>query len=125
MQKLVFQSAWDSTIADQDRIRIEQTFREIILSTDKMVQFTSLWQAKNHRGDLLVAVIIHNTSQQDFSITDEKMTYSIQGVKFAEHTFSPPITVEKQTSMPWTFIFPAGSFNSTENFHGGVLDSIS
>lgn len=121
MQKLTFETKWDKTIADQDRERIKQSFQEAILAPDINIQFTSLWQAKNHRDELLVAVLIHNTSEQNFTFHDQQMTYFVNGSLFAEHTFSPHVTVEKQTSMPWTFIFPASTFNSYEKFEGGVL----
>ncbi|WP_161493891.1 SLAP domain-containing protein [Virgibacillus necropolis] len=121
MQKLTFESKWDKTIADQDRERIKQLFQKTILDPGINIQFTSLWQAKNHRGELLVAVLIHNTSQRNFTFLDQIMTYVVSGTIFAEHTFPSPITVEKQTSMPWTFIFPVGSFNSSQSFEDGVL----
>lgn len=122
MQKLIFESAWDKTIAEKDRERIKQSFKEATLAPGISIQFTALWEAKNHRGELLVAVLIHNTSQQDFSFYNQKMTYTVNGTIFAAHTFSPPIIVEKQTSMPWTFIFPAGSFDGFGEFEDGVLD---
>lgn len=121
MQKLTFQSKWDKTIADQDRERIKQSFQEAILAPGMNIQFTSLWQAKNHRDKLLVAVLIHNTSQQDFTFHDQLMFYFVNGSLFAEHAFSHYLIVEKQTSMPWTFIFPASTFNSDERFDNGVL----
>ncbi|WP_165769141.1 SLAP domain-containing protein [Virgibacillus profundi] len=65
--------------------------------------------------------LIHNTCKQDISFHNQKLTYSIHDKIFAEHTFSPPITIEKQTSMPWTFIFPVGSFNINEEFSNGIL----
>lgn len=122
MQKLTFESAWDKTIAEKDREQIKQSFKEACLTPGINIQFTALWQAKNHRGELLVAVLIHNTSQQDFSFHNQKMTYTVNDTIFATHSFSPSIIVEKETSMPWTFIFPASSFDRFGNFEGGVLD---
>lgn len=121
LQKLTFESKWDKTIADQDRGQIKQFFQEAILVPAKNIQFTSLWQAKNHRGELLVTVLIHNISQRNFSFVDQQMTYLVNDSFFAKHTFSSPITIEKQTSMPWTFIFPASTLNSDERFEDGVL----
>ncbi|MFZ3578775.1 SLAP domain-containing protein [Virgibacillus sp. DJP39] len=121
MQKLIFESKWDKTIADQDRDNIKQVFKESVLAPNVDIQFTSLWQAKNHRGDLLVAVLIHNSSAQNFSFDNQMLTYTVEDSIFSEHTFSLPVTVEKQTSMPWTFIFPAGRFNDSEKFHDGNL----
>ncbi|WP_165769140.1 hypothetical protein [Virgibacillus profundi] len=57
MQKLIFESAWDKTIAEQDRENIKQVFDKVNLTAEKSIQFTSLWQAKNHRGELLIAVL--------------------------------------------------------------------
>ena len=121
MQKLTFQSAWEKTIAEQDREKIKQAFLNVRLTVGKDIQFTSLWQTKNHRGELLVAVLIHNTSEQDFQFSDRKMRYKINGKTLAEHIFSPLIIVGKQTSMPWTFIFPVGSFDNTNHFEDGEL----
>lgn len=122
MQKLKFQSAWDKTIAEEDRKKIKTAFENVSLDSGRNIQFSTLWQAKNHRGELLVAVLVHNTSQEDFSFLDQPMTYFINDKIFAKHVFSPPIIVEKQTSMPWTFIFPKGSFVSNEPFECGELN---
>ncbi|WP_430787312.1 SLAP domain-containing protein [Virgibacillus flavescens] len=121
MQRLIFESKWDKTIAEQDRDRIKQIFNNADLAPDINIQFTPISQAKNHRGELLVMVLIHNTSNEDFSFLDRRLSYIVNETVFAAHTFSYSLTVEKQTSMPWTFIFPRDSFSSSEDFKGGVL----
>ncbi|ASK64040.1 SLAP domain-containing protein [Virgibacillus phasianinus] len=121
MQKLTFQSAWDKTIADRDRERIKETFQKAELAPGVDIQFTSLWQAKNHRGDLLVAMLIHNTSYQDYTFHNQEFSYVVNDTILAKYSFSPGVTIQKQTSMPWTFIFPTGSFNSNAKFEGGQL----
>lgn len=57
MQKLKFQSAWDKTIAEEDRKKIKTAFENVSLDSGRNIQFSTLWQAKNHRGELLVAVL--------------------------------------------------------------------
>lgn len=51
MQMLTFESKWDKTITNHDRKRIREFFQEAVLTPDIAIQFTSLWQAKNHRGE--------------------------------------------------------------------------
>ena len=121
-QKLKFESAWDRTIAEQDREKIKDAFEKVQLKQDESIQSTPLWQAKNYRGELLVAVLIHNVGQKDFSFQNQRTTYLINGKTFAEHVFSTPITIKKQTSMPWTFIFPKGSFASDKPYEDGELN---
>ncbi|WP_404452181.1 SLAP domain-containing protein [Virgibacillus necropolis] len=121
MQKLIFHPAWDKTIANQDRERIKKSFETTSLDPDKNVQFTSLSQAKNHRGDLLVMVLIHNTSHQELEFKNQPLIYKINDNQIAEHTFTLPVTLKQETSLPWTFIFPAGIFNDTEPYQDGVL----
>lgn len=121
MQKLTLQSAWKKTIAEQDLEKIKRAFLNVRLTAGNDIQFTSLWQAKNHRRELLIAVLIHNTSEKDFHFYNQKMRYEINSKTFTEHSFSPLIVVGRQTSMPWTFIFPVDSFDSTKSFENGEL----
>lgn len=126
MQKLTFHPAWEKTIAAEDRERITLSFEAMDFGySNKEIEFTSLSQAKNHRGDLLVIVLIHNTSQQDHTIHDEKISYEVKNTSLAEHTFFLPFTIKKHTSMPWTFIFPSGSLDSTDSFQGGEIRIVS
>ncbi|WP_164669327.1 SLAP domain-containing protein [Virgibacillus doumboii] len=121
MQQLKFHPKWDKTIAEEDRNHITQSFQQADLSSDKTIQFTSLWHVKNHRGDLLVTTIVHNTSESSAKLDNQILTCHVNGKEVAEHTFSPPFTFETKTSMPWTFIFPEGSFAKNVHFDENEL----
>ncbi|WP_188207190.1 SLAP domain-containing protein [Alkalibacillus aidingensis] len=101
MQKLVFESKWEQTISEQDRQKIESTFNKINIPNHQ-VRLTPLWQAVNHKGELLVTTLIHNSTNQSLSFNNTKVQYDNR----VEALFTLPISIDPQTSMPWTFIFP-------------------
>lgn len=72
MQNLVFEEAWDKTISNQDRYEIERAFQQSMIPQNELL-CTPLWRAINHKGDLLVTVLIHNGTKEDFSILDKTM----------------------------------------------------
>jgi SLAP domain-containing protein len=109
MQKLLYEEAWDKTISADDRALIKEIFHEAVLDDIKLIQFTPLWQAVNHKGELLITVIIHNVSKNAFSIINQSVYYKAGEETIAKHEFTLPLTVKGKTSMPWTFIFPARS----------------
>lgn len=123
MQKLIFEPSWDKTISQQDRNRIIQSFHKTSLSNNEDIQFTTLWQAENHKGELLITVLIHNCGNEAISFHQKTIRYMENNMVLAEHAFShPSLIVEGQTSMPWTFIFPVGSFEKkTENENGVIV----
>lgn len=107
MQKLIFHPKWDKTISMKDRKLIESRFAEAAVIENQQIEFTPLWQARNHKQELLITAIVHNTSKQPFSFHERKISYYDKEGKTAEHHFSiKSLIIEPHTSMPWTFIFP-------------------
>jgi SLAP domain-containing protein len=107
MQMLRFESSWDKTLSDKDRVIIQQLFLETSRFNNESIQFVPLWQAINHKGDLLVTVLIHNFTKHVRLFQDNKMHYLENNKIVAEHIFTlPSLIIESKTSMPWTFIFP-------------------
>ncbi|WP_368901767.1 SLAP domain-containing protein [Oceanobacillus oncorhynchi] len=122
---LVFDPKWDKALPDTDRHKIEQTFQKFVLpnTAGKQITFTPLWQARNHRSDLLVTVLINNYSGQAYSFGDTTLKYVEDNAVKAEKTFTlERVYVPPDSSMPWTFIFPESSFiNSSINLHGSLI----
>ncbi|MDL4839652.1 SLAP domain-containing protein [Aquibacillus rhizosphaerae] len=125
MQQLRFEQAWDKTIAEVDRKRITRIFKESTLQKDEPIQLTRLSQAKNHKGELLVTVLVHNTTQQTFSFYNKQLRYIENKAEMATHIFtSPAISIEPLVSMPWTFIFPVESIKTPPTLLNGHLEII-
>lgn len=122
MQKLQYESSWDKTLSNKDRKTIEEIFLKTSLPNQNRIQFTSLWQAINHKGELLVTVLVHNSSHQVCSFNNKKLRYIEKNEIIAEQTFIlPSLTVQPKTSMPWTFIFPVESLKSHGSLENGRL----
>ncbi|MFD1039725.1 SLAP domain-containing protein [Virgibacillus byunsanensis] len=125
MQKLQFESAWDKTVSKKHRKIIEDAFASTEFLLDDSIQVTSLWQALNHKGNLLVTTLVHNTTQQSFSFQNTKLRYVEDNLVIAEHTFTiPAFVVEPKTSIPWTFIFPKESLVSSTTFQDGDIEIV-
>ncbi|GGP16521.1 SLAP domain-containing protein [Oceanobacillus neutriphilus] len=110
---LVFEPKWDKALPDTDRRKIEQTFQKSVQhnAVDKQMTFTNLWQARNHRSDLLVTVLINNYSRQAYSFSNTTLQYVEDDAVKAEKQFTlERVFVPPDSSMPWTFIFPESSF---------------
>ncbi|MFD1851468.1 SLAP domain-containing protein [Oceanobacillus bengalensis] len=121
-QTLVFESAWDRTIAKIDRERIQNIFQDTSRSLHLSIQFTTLTIARNYKGELLVTVLIHNPTNDDLAFYEKEIYFTANGKTIAKHTFThPSLLVKQKTSMPWTFIFPVGSFNDEDKIEDGVL----
>ncbi|MBB6453166.1 SLAP domain-containing protein [Salirhabdus euzebyi] len=122
MQKLQLESSWDKTLSPRDRDEIEQAFSRVTLSGAD-IQFTPLWQAMNHKGQLLVTVLVHNTRKEGFTFTNSKLHYKENGVTAAKHTFTiPALCIGAETTMPWTFIFPVESLTVSPTLESGFLE---
>lgn len=113
MQRLFFEAAWDKTIAPQDRSRIEEIFAETAFDKKNDIAFSPVREAVNHRKELLVTVLVHNFKNQEITFADTKLGLRCDGKLTAEHVFSMPLSIPPETSMPWTFIFPAGSWTGS------------
>lgn len=122
MQRLVFESAWDKTIAPADRENIIKLFNETKDNNEEGIILHSIRQAQNHRSDLLAIVLIHNFSDEILSFHKMDVTYTEQERELAKGQFSfPNLHLEPRTSMPWTFIFPKSALLDTPSFENGRL----
>ncbi|MFD1067254.1 SLAP domain-containing protein [Oceanobacillus locisalsi] len=122
---LVFESKWHKALPDTDRQKIEQTFQHKVPaeSANKSITFTPLWQARNHRSNLLVTVLINNFSKQPYSFEHSTLEYIEEDVVKARKEFTlDRVLVPPDSSMPWTFIFPKSSFiNHSINLNGSLV----
>ncbi|MCZ2259903.1 SLAP domain-containing protein [Sporosarcina sp. G11-34] len=114
MQKLYFESAWDKTIAPADREKIINHFQEQTKHLKDGVHFLFLWQAKNHKNERLITVLIHNNEEHNFRLQNTAIAYYEQDQPIATGMFSLPCEIAGNTSMPWTFIFSVS--NQTNAF---------
>ncbi|MEB6551436.1 SLAP domain-containing protein [Heyndrickxia sporothermodurans] len=123
MQNLQFERAWDKTISEKDRERINNVFLKTNSSTNRGIQFTPLWQAVNHKSELLVTTLIQNFSEQTLIFNNRKLLYFKNNKLIAEHIFSiPNLLVERNTSIPWTFIFPVNSVLQQADLLNGYIE---
>ena len=123
MQRLEFEQAWDRTIAQQDRKRIEKIFSETEHKKKQNTVFTLLTVTRNHKKELLVMVLIHNFSLELYQVKDETLQYKENNLLVARHRFALPTPIiPAQTSMPWTFIFPENSLESNANLVNGSIE---
>lgn len=107
MQKLEFEVAWDKTIAPADRKVIIDLFNQTKNKQTESIVLLPIRQALNHRNDLLATVLLHNFTDSIFSLEAIDLAYLENDRVIATHHFSfPGLTLPKETSMPWTFIFP-------------------
>ncbi|MBE1554836.1 SLAP domain-containing protein [Sporosarcina limicola] len=105
MQKLYFEPAWDKAIAPIDREKITHHFHQQTKQLQVGVHLSFLWNARNHKDEQLITVLIHNFEETIFHLDNTVISYYEQGEKTANATFSLPCEVTGNTSMPWTFIF--------------------
>jgi len=105
MQRLQFELAWDKTIASLDRKFIERVFSETNMDYSDGILFTFLREATNHKGDLLVTVLIHNCFERKLSMEEITIAYRRGEKAIAIDTFTLPFEINAKTTMPWTFIY--------------------
>lgn len=105
MQKLYFEPAWDKTIAPADREKITHHFQQQTKQLQGGVHLSFLWNARNYKGEQLIAVLIHNFEDINLRLHNTVISYFEQGKQRANATFSLPCEIAGNTSMPWTFIF--------------------
>ncbi|MET3659197.1 MULTISPECIES: SLAP domain-containing protein [Sporosarcina] len=105
MQKLYFEPAWDKTIAPADREKITHHFQQQTKQLQGGVHLLFLWNARNHKGEQLIAVLIHNFEDINLRLHNTVISYYEQGIQRTNATFSLPCEIAGNTSMPWTFIF--------------------
>lgn len=121
MQKLVFESAWDRTLAQKDRQEIERVFSEIVVEGKEGHQAVTLKTAFNHKREFLVTVLLNNYSKRSLSLLGKKLVYKEKGQTLGEFESAYKLEVPAQTSMPWTFIFPEGSLIDQPDGDSGEL----
>ncbi|MBP2079940.1 SLAP domain-containing protein [Oceanobacillus polygoni] len=125
MQTLEYEASWDKALPSIDREKIEAIFQETSLSGNQAVAFTPLWQAMNYKGELLVTVLVHNFTVNQFSFSKETILYIEHNDVLAAHEFTiPALTLEAETSMPWAFIFPVESMKAPPTLEDGRLEFI-
>jgi len=123
MQQLQFEASWNKALAQKDREDIERIFNETKHSAQSNIQFTTLRVAINHEEALLVTVLVHNFTDNPLIFDNKRLLYSIQGEAIADEVFTlPAFTVPSRVSMPWTFIFPNGSYKKQSLFENGQLE---
>jgi len=113
-QTLVLESAWEKQVSPQDRQLIERCFMETKDNTESSLSFTYLRHDYNHQQSLLVMVLMHNYKKVEVQCIDQLIDcYDLEGHKLATKSFSLPYEIPAKTSMPWTFIFPKGTYEPT------------
>jgi SLAP domain-containing protein len=122
LQKLVFESAWDKTLAPKDRSEIERVFSEIKDKEKDVHQAVILKTAFNHKQELLVTVLLNNYSKIPMSLLGKKIVYKENGQALGKFESAYKLEVPAQTSMPWTFIFPSGSWEGALSGESGELE---
>ncbi|WP_409295873.1 SLAP domain-containing protein [Peribacillus sp. SCS-26] len=124
MQQLQFEASWDKAIAGVDRKNIERIFNETKHLQRSVILFSPVREAINHREALLVTVLVHNFTDAAFRFDGVKLRYSVEGAALGEDAFTLPLVIPSGVSMPWTFIFPWGSYTPGATFENGELEII-
>lgn len=125
MQELQFETTWNKSISIKDRTIIEEIFKETSTLPLKNIHFYPIRETINHKGDLLVTVLIHNFTDNKLIFHDQSIVYYENEIIVAEHTFTIlKLVVPPNTSMPWTFIFPAANLYTQVAFQNGRLEII-
>lgn len=126
MQTLKFEYSWDKALSHKDRKTIEAIFLETCNFNNGSIQLIPLWQASNHKGELLVTVLIHNFTQCTYNFNETLIGYSEHNELLAKHLFTiSSLVIPPVTTMPWTFIFPIEkSFKNISPLQNGLLTII-
>ncbi|MBY6037436.1 SLAP domain-containing protein [Fictibacillus nanhaiensis] len=121
MQKLVFEPAWDRTLAQRDRLNIEQIFSDIHHEQKEGQQAVLVKTAFNHKDEFLVTVLLNNYSKEAFSLLGKRVVYKEEEQIVADFMSVYTLEIPAETSMPWTFIFPAHSLRQSPTDRAGEL----
>ncbi len=123
MQQLQFEASWDKALATQDRQNIEKIFSETKHLNSSDILCSPIRQAINYKEELLVSVLIHNFTEHPLIFNNTRLLYSIEGQIVAEKSFTlPTLSIPSKVSMPWTFIFPKGSYKKQTSWRNGLLE---
>ncbi|NBJ69482.1 MULTISPECIES: SLAP domain-containing protein [Clostridia] len=124
MQRLIFEAVWDRTIDARDRERIKHVFEQVNEMDKPLCPFLLLNQVHNHRGDLLITVLIQNGLETNWILHHQTLTYYEANTPIATETFSDKrLVIPGKCSMPWTFIFPKKTIQQEPYFKEGQLRS--
>lgn len=104
MQTLQFEQTWERSISAQDRLIIAQAFEQRIIQ-EGTVHADIIRTAYNHRGELLVTVLIHNETDYEMRCADRAVTVQTKESTSTQRFTEPKLVVPNHSSMPWTFIF--------------------
>ncbi|TQR16597.1 SLAP domain-containing protein [Psychrobacillus vulpis] len=123
MQILKFEPSWDKALSNKDREEINAIFLETNKGSLLNVHLSPIRQVTNHRGDLLVTVLVHNFTHKELTFKEKILVYIENEIIMAKHVFTlPSLIIQPQVSMPWTFIFPANSLHSHLTLENGRLE---
>ena len=123
MQKLQFETSWEKAIASKDRELITNIFQNSNMVNGHSIRLEPIWEAMNYKGEVLITVLVHNFTDAELTIQNQKFTYRENETIIAEHIFTiPQLIVKPKTSMPWTFIFPIESLKMKEIIGNGRLE---
>ena len=123
MQQLQFEASWDKALSLKDRQHIERLFNETKHLNNSGPYCIPIRVAINHEAALLVTVLVHNYLNAPLIFHNTRLLYSIQAETIAEEIFTlPNLTIPAKVSMPWTFIFPNGSYKKQSLFENGQLE---
>lgn len=123
MQQLQFEASWDKALSVNDRQAIETIFHETKNQVNNDILFSPIREAINHKEELLVTVLVHNFTEHPLEFTNTRLGYNINGAVIANNIFTlPALTIPAHTSIPWTFIFPKGSYTLQESFKNGRIE---
>lgn len=116
MQELIWEQAWDKTISAIDRQSYMKLFHA---ESNQLKRFIPFKEAINHRGDLLISVIVQNFSDETEQWDGVKLLYVEGNQTIAKQVFSNhQLVVPPRKSMPWTFIFPKEVIRKKPQFNG-------
>jgi SLAP domain-containing protein len=123
MQKLQFEASWNKALSIKDRDLITTIFNETKDSGSSAIVFSPIREAINYKKDLLITVLVHNFSHAPFTFENARLVYLNGQEVLAESTFTlPALTIPPYVSMPWTLIFPKGSYTSSSSLLNGRLE---
>ncbi|QFF97667.1 SLAP domain-containing protein [Psychrobacillus glaciei] len=123
MQKLAFEMSWDRALSDKDRKEIERIFLHTNKREFPSARLSLIWRATNHKGDLLVTVLVHNFTDEILIFSEKRVTYLENNEVIAENTFTlSTLIIQPNTSMPWTFIFTKDSLKKVITLENGHLE---
>ena len=123
MQQLHFEASWDKALSAKDRDYIKKLFNETKDKYFSSIVFSPIREAINHRNELLITVLVHNFSAFPLTFENTRLFYMSDQEVLAEKLFTlPTLSIPPKVSMPWTFIFPEGSYRTgTSNRDGRLL----